>query len=375
VSNFEAILKLPEVRDLPGVGMDGQENLPREAVHLIRLFYIKIQLKGVSMSKIKFKCYAKPVDWKLPDGTPLGDHTWVAADQQDVCWSALGSSDEKYYCGSDHWKSGHYKHGGSRTLPESDEAKLKAVECMGSPKRSHIPLTKLPSSAGIAYGVHGVCHEISNRILYYTGATVEGADGYRLTRTLYGVYGTDIPAFIYDIPILREIAVLLQADIWGDWLWRVGKCWFKTTEEQDDSPQRSPFLQKVIDLHQSFDKEPVTNRTALRERHMQEVDLMLADALGEDYDRQKLAAMSEAFGEVDRRADVPEKFAVVDIETVTDIGLPDFDPVELVMQMNRGVRDTLDLFAEALGGRAYEALLGSKPGEFVSFLNPDGFRA
>jgi hypothetical protein len=44
------------------------------------------------------------------------------------------------------------------------------------------------------YGYRGVCHQVSNRVLYATAVgkapvTVEGAKGYKISRHLYGAYG------------------------------------------------------------------------------------------------------------------------------------------------------------------------------------------
>ena len=143
---------------------------------------------AVAASKITFRAYAKPLNVKLPDGTPLGDHTWVSTDQKETCWSCLGGGDESYYCGPNRWSSGKYKPpGGSRKLPESGKETAKAATCMGKPKRK--TYKKIQTSAGIVYAVHGVCHEISNRVLFYSGATVRGAKQYNVTKILYGTYG------------------------------------------------------------------------------------------------------------------------------------------------------------------------------------------
>lgn len=59
------------------------------------------------------------------------------------------------------------------------------------------PAPSVQSHAGITghYAYRGVCHQVSNRVLYATAVgvaapiTVRGAKGYKLSRHLYGVYG------------------------------------------------------------------------------------------------------------------------------------------------------------------------------------------
>jgi len=50
-------------------------------------------------------------------------------------------------------------------------------------------LSQPNSQAGILYGITGVCHQTSNRILHPGQITVAGCQGYNLSTFLYGVYG------------------------------------------------------------------------------------------------------------------------------------------------------------------------------------------
>jgi len=52
------------------------------------------------------------------------------------------------------------------------------------------------STAGIIYGVTGVCHQTANRILFPAGTTVSDARGYWASVLLFGHYGTDGLGFI-----------------------------------------------------------------------------------------------------------------------------------------------------------------------------------
>jgi hypothetical protein len=53
-------------------------------------------------------------------------------------------------------------------------------------------LSQPNSQAGIIYGLTGVCHQTSNRILHPAQITVAGCQGYNLSMFLYGVYGQGI---------------------------------------------------------------------------------------------------------------------------------------------------------------------------------------
>jgi hypothetical protein len=89
------------------------------------------------------------------------DHTYVISDRGDK-WPCRGRSD-----GGDHICDG--------------PANLELARC----------LAQADLTAGISYGMTGVCHQIANRILLPAGITVATARGARLSMFAYGVYGRD----------------------------------------------------------------------------------------------------------------------------------------------------------------------------------------
>jgi len=154
------------------------------------------------MSTATFQAYASPTDAKLPNGEPVGDHTYVVANGN--VWPCLGGDS------------------GGRKL-ESGTGTIAAATCMGDPKRT--TFMGIPSSAGIVYAVNGVCHQIANRVLYTTNATVTGADGYIYTQILYGTYGTFVPVYIFwYVPLLMAAALAIEGGVLVDWVSRTGKC-------------------------------------------------------------------------------------------------------------------------------------------------------
>lgn len=123
--------------------------------------------------------YAVPIKKKINLGL-LGtieidtglDHTYVKSDNPYHVWPCWGgSSGGKPICGG-------Y---GSFSL-----ANFIAY---------HIPPQLGDGTAGIIYGVTGVCHQTANRILYPAGVTVEAARGYKLSHFAYGTYGLDSSRF------------------------------------------------------------------------------------------------------------------------------------------------------------------------------------
>jgi hypothetical protein len=89
----------------------------------------------------------------------LADHTYVLSDAGHV-WPCYGRSK------------------GGRPICDG-LAELDDADCLSHPN----------SKAGIDYGFTGVCHQMANRILYPSGATVEDAEGYFGSVLAWGTYG------------------------------------------------------------------------------------------------------------------------------------------------------------------------------------------
>lgn len=134
--------------------------------------------------------------WRTPtDLIPGTDHTWVTTypSPYDV---APELQDHYWYC----WGIAHPADTG---LPAEQicvgTADAQTALCIARPGYRHA--WDVPGGidwevyAGIElYGVEGVCHQVSNRILYACSAygsppTVSGSRGYRVSLWLYGTYG------------------------------------------------------------------------------------------------------------------------------------------------------------------------------------------
>lgn len=71
------------------------------------------------------------------------------------------------------------------------------IICSGSGSSSKANCISAPwSTAGLIYGITGVCHQTANRILWPAGVTVRSAKGYWASWLAYGTYGTDTAAWL-----------------------------------------------------------------------------------------------------------------------------------------------------------------------------------
>lgn len=62
--------------------------------------------------------------------------------------------------------------------------------CAGVGNVDQADCLALPNqSAGIRYGLDGLCHQMANRILFPAGQTVTRARGFRFSSTVFGAYG------------------------------------------------------------------------------------------------------------------------------------------------------------------------------------------
>jgi hypothetical protein len=129
--------------------------------------------------------YANP----LPIIGSFADHTWATNyDERPECPNP--SKNYWYATGDCHPSQTDNK---PRLLSSAD-ADVDIATCVADPNISSFEPG--PATAGIWYGITGVCHQIVNRILAATAVngkppiTVEGAQGYEISRFVYRKYGT-----------------------------------------------------------------------------------------------------------------------------------------------------------------------------------------
>ena len=96
-----------------------------------------------------------------------GDHTYVVAeDGSGRAWGCIGRA--------------------------SDPNGREICNGLGSVDQAQC-LARTDGTAGIRWGITGVCHQAANRILHPAGVFVSAALGYRRSIALYGAYGRVFP--------------------------------------------------------------------------------------------------------------------------------------------------------------------------------------
>lgn len=134
-----------------------------------------MSIENISSSETKLVVYAQPTDissWL--------DHTGVYTDKG-----------EKYV----------FPCGGNVPIPDKIRYSISAIGDLSKSitlssgeygaKRDNNIFNTSKDTSGILYGVQGVCHQMTSRIIYSTGKTVDPSQLYggKLSHTLYGVYG------------------------------------------------------------------------------------------------------------------------------------------------------------------------------------------
>jgi hypothetical protein len=123
----------------------------------------------------------------LPHISPV-DHTWVTTyDSRATAYPDLGcvlKANEHYWFS---WGSFH-QNGNPRDFPGG-----LLFQATAPPDKSLCLVTpddpKLGRGTIRWYGIHGVCHQLSNQILYPAQKSVHFARGYPLSSAIYGTFG------------------------------------------------------------------------------------------------------------------------------------------------------------------------------------------
>lgn len=127
------------------------------------------------------------------------DHTWVTAfdnrtHQYDNVNEVIAAGAEYWFCWGDYHARGH-----SPSIPTgllgTQDGEPSQARCVARPNASS---SNEPEARGtiFLYGVHGVCHQIANQILFTTRTsgkplTVRRARAYWLSDFFWGTYGTN----------------------------------------------------------------------------------------------------------------------------------------------------------------------------------------
>ena len=243
------------------------------------------------MSLTNFRVFTLPA-WDLM----FADHTYVTND--------VG---EKYPCGGRAAKG----HQISMNIGDSNYA-----DC----------LAKTDKSAGIRYGITGVCHQMANRILYPSNQLVSQAKGYRASKFVFGTYGR------------------------GKWDERLS-CDPLFQGMIVSTGTLSTFDQRIRQLYAQINNEPIPD-----DLHAQELKIMINTFLGETFSEES----------VDRLVQLQESLHTQINEYVNQLELGDISAAEYVNTINGSINQVLYKCKEFLGERDFFRLFGVE-------LDPDQF--
>jgi hypothetical protein len=218
------------------------------------------------------------------------------------------------------------------------------------------------STAGLIYGVTGVCHQTANRILWPAGITVSRAKGYWASFLAYGTYGTDVAA----------------------WLIRLGVCSTSTGEiPQCGARARGPSSEREVgelppdrkDRALVRDIKALYLKNVSPQEHKRRMTVRGATDLKTVGGETRLV-MQHRLGRTVKAA------RVKDIQTIQtelfsakeEIGMRlhegKIGGEELAQKMNAAVNKALKDCLKSLGRDDYTRLIELDPGESVNIVDP-----
>ena len=264
--------------------------------------------------------------WADPIGgtANLADHTWVTSfDPVSQC-----PPGQSYWYA---WGGCHQTGSGatSRSLG-THAADMAVANCICTPDVHELLPPNSASHGGInLYGIDGVCHQLSNRILWATtkgtgdSLTVDGAKGYGASRWLFGTYGANV----------------------GEWQNRIARCTAAAA-----APTAAPGTPVAMAMHAAAAPKSLDP----------DLDAMIREKLGPEFSREKAARIRDIRARVlsakkllDRRVRSGQMSGAAFAESVNDL-------------VDRGLRET----ATVLTPEEYRKLFGVAPGEKIGVVDP-----
>lgn len=220
--------------------------------------------------------------------------------------------------------------------------------------------------AGITcYLINGVCHQASNRILAQSNITVDGARGYSLSVSLFGVFGRKRGA----LGLCRAPFDDFQS-ISGDLPACVGKA--VPPSERDVIARSNPglhdfedayYMSEVLELYDNEKMEVAENANSLFHVQMRHFKLFVNHKLGRPHDKiseDKYRLLMEARGRFEEsRLLAEERFAATDNRSTF---VEQFDELTLKFQAE---------VAEILDGETYFKLLNLPRHQRIVLSNVD----
>jgi hypothetical protein len=214
------------------------------------------------------------------------------------------------------------------SIPAEEENRFEAEDSAQRCERRRVPGD--PAHGGIDYyGISGVCHQLSNRILFATAgaggtpATVSGAHGYGVSRFLYGTYGSDA----------------------AEWATRKAHCLPLLA-----LPSPAPGAPAAMAMAAPAAMTPQADFAA-----------MIREKLGPEDSRKRLAGLLQL------QTSLLQQKTELDQELLRGAILPR----AFADRVNSLVNEHLRRASEALGGAQFEQLFGIPAGETIGIVDPN----
>jgi hypothetical protein len=257
----------------------------------------------------------------------LVDHTWVTS---FPAGSPCPPPQTYWYS----WGGCHETGTGSTARPlASHAANLEVAKCICTPDLGEYSPPESPSHGGInLYGIQGVCHQLSNRILWAatsgTGdpVTVEGAKGYGVSRWMYGTYGTTV----------------------ADWQQRIAKCAATAAAAPNATPgahDAHVAMAMIANVPKTLDAD---------------LTAMVQERLGSQLAAEKAARL------VNIRSRALESKNALDRQVLTG-RIP---PRQFAVSVNELINQRLREASQVLTPDEYRRLFGIAPGERIDIVDP-----
>jgi hypothetical protein len=254
----------------------------------------------------------------------LVDHTWVT---NFPAGSPCPPPQTYWYS----WGGCHETGPGTTARPlASHAANLAVAKCICTPDLGEYSPPESPTHGGINfYGIEGVCHQLSNRILWAatsgTGdpVTVEGAKGYEVSRWMFGIYGTTT----------------------DDWQQRIARC-AAAAATASATPAPHVMMAMMARIPKNLNED---------------LNVMMREKLGPQLSADKAARIVQIRGNVLERKSALE----------TQVKTGQIAPRVFATSVNDLVNEKLREASQHLTPDEYRKLFGVAPGERIDIVDPD----
>ncbi len=191
-----------------------------------------------------------------------------------------------------------------------------------------------------SYGIDGVCHQVTNQILYAgkPQIDVEGVGASVNSYAIYNVYGLNK----------------------NDWL-KISNLCYPQQKKQTSSGKKNMTHASYIDKVNRLHEEAIRMGYSDEEIRKKERNLLIDERLGEDTDDNTRFVIIEILEQIDKeRENLLKKLKIGEIS-------PDRIAYEINRVNNKGLRE----IAEEIGDHKFIKMFDCEPGKDINLVNPE----